>query len=35
MMPNVGHAPFWDDAVAFNGHLRTFCERLQVQTVSS
>ena len=28
MMPNVGHAPFWDDAAAFNGHLRTFCERL-------
>jgi pimeloyl-ACP methyl ester carboxylesterase len=35
MMPNVGHGPFWDDAVAFNGHLRTFCERLQVQAVSS
>jgi non-heme chloroperoxidase len=35
MMANVGHAPFWDDAVAFNGHLRTFCERLQVQAVSS
>jgi non-heme chloroperoxidase len=34
MMSNAGHAPFWDDAVAFNGHLRTFCERLQVQTVS-
>ena len=29
MMPNVGHGPFWDDAVAFNGHLRSFCERLQ------
>jgi pimeloyl-ACP methyl ester carboxylesterase len=28
MMPNVGHAPFWDDAPAFNGHLRAFCERL-------
>ena len=33
MMPNVGHAPFWDDAAAFNGHLRTFCERLEAQTV--
>ena len=29
MMPNVGHAPFWDDAGAFNGHLRAFCERLE------
>jgi len=29
MMPGVGHAPFWEDAAAFNGHLRTFCERLE------
>ena len=34
MMPNVGHAPFWEDAAAFNGHLRTFCERLELQAVS-
>jgi non-heme chloroperoxidase len=34
IMPNVGHAPFWDEAAAFNGHLRTFCERLEVQAVS-
>jgi non-heme chloroperoxidase len=33
MMPNVGHAPFWDDAAAFNGHLRAFCERLELETV--
>ena len=29
MMPNVGHAPFWEDAAAFNQHLRAFCERLE------
>jgi non-heme chloroperoxidase len=34
MLPNVGHAPFWDDAPAFNGRLRTFCERLEAQAVS-
>jgi non-heme chloroperoxidase len=34
MMPNVGHAPFWDDAPAFNGRLRTFCERLELQAMS-
>jgi non-heme chloroperoxidase len=34
MMPDVGHAPFWDDPAAFNGHLRTFCERLEVHAVS-
>jgi non-heme chloroperoxidase len=34
MMPNAGHAPFWDAPAAFNGHLRTFCERLEVQAVS-
>ncbi len=28
MMPKVGHAPFWEDAPAFNGHLQRFCERL-------
>jgi pimeloyl-ACP methyl ester carboxylesterase len=34
MMPNVGHAPFWDDAAAFNGHLRRFCERAEPHAVS-
>jgi non-heme chloroperoxidase len=34
MMPNVGHAPFWDDAAAFNGHLRAFCEHLELAPVS-
>lgn len=28
LMPGAGHAPFWDDAEAFNEHLRTFCESL-------
>ena len=34
VMPNVGHAPFWDEAAAFNEHLRAFCERLEVAPVS-
>jgi non-heme chloroperoxidase len=34
MMPNVGHSPFWDDAPAFNGRLRRFCDRLELQAVS-
>jgi non-heme chloroperoxidase len=34
MIANVGHAPFWEDAPAFNGCLRTFCERLALQPVS-
>ena len=34
MMPNVGHAPFWDNAAAFNGHLRVFCERAELHVVS-
>jgi non-heme chloroperoxidase len=28
IMPNVGHAPFWDDSAAFNRRLQTFCEGL-------
>jgi pimeloyl-ACP methyl ester carboxylesterase len=28
VMPNAGHAPFWDDAPTFNQHLRAFCESL-------
>ena len=34
MMPNAAHAPFWDDAPAFNGRLQTFCERLELQVMS-
>ena len=34
MMPKTGHAPFWEDAATFNGHLQSFCERLEVQGVS-
>jgi pimeloyl-ACP methyl ester carboxylesterase len=26
VIPNVGHAPFWEDAAAFNQRLRTFVE---------
>lgn len=28
LMPNAGHSPFWDDAPAFNQHLRAFCQSL-------
>jgi pimeloyl-ACP methyl ester carboxylesterase len=28
VMPDAGHAPFWDAADAFNQHLRTFCQVL-------
>ena len=28
VMPETGHAPFWEDAQTFNQHLRTFCESL-------
>jgi non-heme chloroperoxidase len=34
VMPNVGHAPFWDETAAFNEHLRAFCERLELAPVS-
>jgi non-heme chloroperoxidase len=33
IMPNTGHTPFWEDAAAFNGHLRAFCERLELEPV--
>jgi non-heme chloroperoxidase len=33
MMPDAGHAAFWDDAAAFNQHLRAFCERLELAEV--
>ena len=28
MMENAGHAPFWDEAAAFNRRLRAFAESL-------
>jgi pimeloyl-ACP methyl ester carboxylesterase len=28
LMPNAGHAPFWDDAATFNRLLRAFCQDL-------
>lgn len=28
MMPNAGHAPFWDDSVTFNRRLREFAESI-------
>ena len=28
MVPNAGHAPFWDDTADFNQRLRVFCETL-------
>jgi len=28
LMPNTGHAAFWDDAASFNKHLSAFCESL-------
>jgi pimeloyl-ACP methyl ester carboxylesterase len=28
IMANAGHAPFWEDATAFNQRLRAFCESL-------
>lgn len=31
MMPKTGHAPFWEDAPTFNGHLQSFCERPEVR----
>jgi pimeloyl-ACP methyl ester carboxylesterase len=28
VMPNAGHAAFWDDAAGVNRHLRAFCDSL-------
>ena len=28
MMPNTGHAPFWEDAPTYNERLKEFCENL-------
>lgn len=28
IMPDVGHAPFWDDAAAFNRRLHAFAQKL-------
>jgi non-heme chloroperoxidase len=33
IVPNAGHAPFWDDPAAFNALLGAFCERLEFQAV--
>ena len=35
IMPNVGHAPFWEDAVAFNQRLRAFVEACSAVTTST
>jgi pimeloyl-ACP methyl ester carboxylesterase len=32
VMPNVGHAAFWDDFTAFNQRLRTFVETCSAVT---
>jgi pimeloyl-ACP methyl ester carboxylesterase len=26
MIPNAGHAPFWDQTERFNAELRSFCQ---------
>jgi non-heme chloroperoxidase len=33
IMPDAGHAPFWDDAASFNGRLASFCEEIGVSRV--
>jgi pimeloyl-ACP methyl ester carboxylesterase len=33
MMRGAGHAPFWEQAAAFNERVATFCERLEVRAV--
>jgi non-heme chloroperoxidase len=34
LVPNAGHAPFWDDAAAFNRGLKGFCQRSAALTTS-
>jgi non-heme chloroperoxidase len=34
LIPNVGHAPFWDDAPAFNRALKAFCQKTAGLTTS-
>jgi non-heme chloroperoxidase len=34
IMPNAGHAPFWDDAASFNRRLSAFCEEVATQLVA-
>jgi len=34
LIPNVGHAPFWDDAPAFNRGLKAFCQKSAGLTTS-
>jgi non-heme chloroperoxidase len=35
IMPNVGHAPFWEDAAAFNQRLRVFVETCSAVTTGT
>jgi pimeloyl-ACP methyl ester carboxylesterase len=35
LIPNAGHAAFWDDADAFNDRLRKFCEACERATSST
>jgi pimeloyl-ACP methyl ester carboxylesterase len=35
LIPNVGHAPFWDDAPAFNRGLKAFCQKSAGLTTSA
>jgi len=35
MLPNAGHAPFWDDPETFNANLRAFCRKCMGLNTSS
>ena len=35
IMPGAGHAPFWDDAPAFNRRLSAFCEMVALSALAS
>jgi pimeloyl-ACP methyl ester carboxylesterase len=35
IMPNVGHAAFWEDSLAFNQRLRTFVEMCSAVTTAT
>lgn len=34
IMPGAGHAPFWDDAPAFNRRLAAFCKDVSLRRVT-
>ena len=34
IIPSAGHAPFWDDATAFNRRLATFCDAVSSATAA-